>query len=88
MDWYAFDNNLRGTPCGSRKKTNAGRSPTFRLWTADANSHMPCRAHVALFRSLEKSLSERHGRGMVRALHDLCESNTAALCKSNGKDRI
>ena len=24
-DWYASDNNLRGTPRGSRKKRNAGR---------------------------------------------------------------
>jgi len=24
-DWYASDNNLRGTPRGSRKKPNAGR---------------------------------------------------------------
>jgi hypothetical protein len=23
-DWYASDNNLRGTPHGSRKKPNAG----------------------------------------------------------------
>jgi len=23
--WYASDNNLRGTPRGSRKKPNAGR---------------------------------------------------------------
>jgi hypothetical protein len=26
---------------------------------------MPCHAHAALCRSLEKSLSERHGRGMA-----------------------
>jgi hypothetical protein len=24
-DWHASDNNLCGTPCGSRKKPNAGR---------------------------------------------------------------
>jgi hypothetical protein len=41
--WYASD-NLRGTPRGSRKKPNAGRSPTCRLWPADANSHMSCHA--------------------------------------------
>jgi hypothetical protein len=46
---------------------------------------MPCHAHAALCRGLEKSLSERHGRGMARARHGMCESNTAALCKSNGK---
>ena len=32
-DWYVSDNNLRGTPRGSRKKPNAGRSPTCRLST-------------------------------------------------------
>jgi hypothetical protein len=47
-----------------------------------------CRAHAALCRGLETSLSERHGRGMARARHVMCESNTAALCKSNGKDTI
>jgi hypothetical protein len=47
-----------------------------------------CHAHSALCRGLEKSLSERHGRGMARARHGMCESNTAALCESNGKDTI
>jgi hypothetical protein len=65
--WYASDNNLRATPSGSRKKTKAGRSPTCHLWTADANSHMPCPAYAALCCGLEKSLSERHGRGMGTA---------------------
>ena len=32
-DWYASDNNLRGTPHGSRNKPNAGRQPTGRLST-------------------------------------------------------
>jgi hypothetical protein len=40
-DWYASDNRC-GTLYGSWKKPNAGRSPTCHLWTADANSHMPC----------------------------------------------
>jgi hypothetical protein len=39
-------------------------------------------------RGLDKSISERHCRGMARALHGMCESNTAALCKSNGKYTI
>jgi hypothetical protein len=47
-----------------------------------------CHDHVALCRGLETSLSERHGRGMARARHVMCESNTAILCKSNGKDTI
>jgi hypothetical protein len=63
-DWYACDNSLRGTPRGSRKKPNAGWSPTCRLWTAEAISHMPWHAHAALCCSLEKSLPKRHGRGM------------------------
>jgi hypothetical protein len=28
---------------------------------------------------------ERKGRGMARAWHGKCESDTAALCKSHGK---
>jgi hypothetical protein len=47
-----------------------------------------CHAHAALCRGLEKSLSERHGRGMARAWHGMYESNTVPLCKSNGKDKI
>jgi hypothetical protein len=35
---------------------------------------------------LEKSLSERHGHGVAQ--NGMCESNTAALCKSNGKNTI
>jgi hypothetical protein len=41
--------------------------------------HMPCHAHAALCRGSDKFLPERH---------DICESNTAALCKLNGKDTI
>jgi hypothetical protein len=47
-----------------------------------------CHAHTALCRGLENSLSERHGRGMARARHGIYESDTSALCKSNGKDTI
>jgi hypothetical protein len=68
-DWYASDNNLRGTPRGSRKKPKAGRSPTGRLSTP------------VLCRGLEKN-----GMGAALARHGKCESDTAALCKSNGKD--
>jgi hypothetical protein len=42
---------------------------------------MACHAHAALCRGLEKSVSERHNPGM-------CESNTVALYKSNGKTTI
>jgi hypothetical protein len=82
-DCYASDNNLRGTPRGSRKKPNAGRSLTCRLWMADTNSHMPCHAHAALCRGLEKSLSEWHGRGMARERHGrgvACVNQTRTHC--------
>jgi hypothetical protein len=65
-------NNLRGIPRGSRKKPNAGMSPTCRLWTVDANSHMSFHAHAALCHDLERSLSERHGRGMAWERHGRC----------------
>jgi hypothetical protein len=103
-DRYASDNKLRGTPRSSRRKPNAGRSRTGRLRAVDANSQYhampcpcrahaapmpcPCRAHAALCSGLEKSLLERHGRGMARARHGMCEPNTAALCKSKGKGTI
>jgi hypothetical protein len=70
-DWYASDNNLRGTPGGSRKKPNAGRSSLRR----------PCCA-VALRRT---AWSE-HDMGAAWAWHGKCESDAAALCKSNGED--
>jgi hypothetical protein len=54
-DWHASDNNLCGTPRGSREKPNAGRLPTGRLSTA------------VLCRGLEKNGMVRawHGRGMA-----------------------
>jgi hypothetical protein len=33
-DWYASDDNLHGTPHGSRKKLNVGRYPKGHLSTA------------------------------------------------------
>jgi hypothetical protein len=73
-DWYASDNNLRGTPRDSRKKLKAAISP-------QAVSRRPCSA-VALRRT---AWSE-HGLGAAWAWHGKSESDTAALCKSNGKD--
>jgi hypothetical protein len=70
-----------------RCRTQVGR-PYAVSGQANANSHMPCCAHAALCRGLEKSVSERLGRGMARARHGLCESNTAALCNSNEEDTI
>jgi len=53
---------------------------------------MPCCAYATppalLCRGLEKSLSERQGRGMGMAWYGMCESNMAALCKSNEKDNL
>jgi hypothetical protein len=67
-DWFASDNNVRGIPRGSRKKPNAGSSPTCRLWTADTNSHMrcQCRTHAALW----VALRSRFQNGMVVARHE------------------
>jgi hypothetical protein len=53
---------LRGTPRGSRKKPNAGKSPACRLWTAGANSHMPC--HLP---RCDVTLKSRFQTGMVVA---------------------
>jgi hypothetical protein len=39
-------------------------------------------------RGLEMSLLELHIRGMAGERHGMCESNTAALCKSNGKGTL
>jgi hypothetical protein len=39
-----------------------------------------------LCHGLERSLSERRIRGMAWDRHGICESNTAALCKSIEKD--
>jgi hypothetical protein len=54
------------------------------------NLHMSCpyRAHAALCCGLKKSLSERRGCGMARALHGMCESNTAVLGETNEKDNL
>jgi hypothetical protein len=87
-DWFASGNNLRRTPRCSRKKPNAGRSPTCRLWTADANSHIPCRPVPWPWEVAFRTARSWHGIGTARARHGMCESDTAALCKSNGKDTI
>jgi hypothetical protein len=44
---------------------------------------MPCHAPAALFRGLEKLLSERHGRGMARARQGrdmVCVDKTRPHC--------
>jgi hypothetical protein len=72
----------------------AGRSRT-RAGRPHAVSRRPMLIHTyhaALFRGLDRSLSDRHDRGIgmgtARARNGMCESNTAALCKSYGKDTI
>jgi hypothetical protein len=65
----------------------AGRSRT-RAGRPHAVSGRPmlihtCHAHAALCRGLEKSLSERHGRGMARAQHRrgmACVNQTRTHC--------
>jgi hypothetical protein len=64
-----YSNNLRRTPRGSRKKPNAGRSPTCRLWTADANSHTPCRSNAAPMPRCAVALRNRFQNVMVVAWH-------------------
>jgi hypothetical protein len=68
-DWYASDNNLRGIPRGSRKKPNAGRSPTCRFRTADANSHLPYHAHAVPMPRCAVALRSRFQNDMVVAWH-------------------
>jgi hypothetical protein len=65
MDLYASDNNLCGTPRGSRKKPKAGRSPTCRLRTTDAYSHMPRHVHTAPMPCCAVALIIRFQNGMV-----------------------
>jgi len=60
----------------------AGRSRK-RAGIPQAVSRLPCCA-VAMRRT---AWSE-HGMGTAWAWHGKCESDTAALCKSNGKDTL
>jgi hypothetical protein len=71
---------LRGTPRGSRKEPNAGRSPTCRLWT---NSHMPCHALAAPMSRCAMALRSRFQNGMVMPRHGrglLCVNDTLPHC--------
>jgi hypothetical protein len=75
--------NPAATPPRSCHSPKAGRSPTCRLRTADANSHIPHRSHAALCRGLETSLSERHIRGMAGERHRngmACVNQTLPHC--------
>jgi hypothetical protein len=85
-DWYASDNNLRGTPRGSRKKPNAGRLPTGRLSTAVLCRGLEKDGMVRAWhgrgmasvnqmgKTHSKPLAARHGRGTAWARHAMCDS--------------
>jgi hypothetical protein len=68
-----------------KRRTLAGRQHA--VPTLFPNCH-PAATLPRTCRCLERSLSGRHIRGMAGERHGMCESNTAALCKSNGKDTI
>ena len=60
-----------------------------------SDSHLPCHAVLLKATAQHGRLSRRdtamlcrglEKNGMVGAWHGKCESDTAALCKSNGKD--
>jgi hypothetical protein len=79
-EWYASDNNLRGTPLGSRERPKAGREPTGRLSTA------------VRFRGLEKNGMVRawHGRGMAsvnqtwpHCVNQMGKANSHIACRSH-----
>jgi hypothetical protein len=83
-DWHASDNNLRGTPRGSRKKPNASRQPTGRLSTA------------VLCRGLEKNGMVRawHGRGMAsvnqtrpHCVNKMGKTHSKPLASRHGRGR-
>jgi len=71
-DWYASDYNF------VELRVIAGRSRTQAV-NPQALSRRPCCA-VALRRMVWS--------GMAWARHGKCESNTVALCKSNGEKHI
>jgi hypothetical protein len=72
-------------PCHSPTVPNVGRSPTRCLWTADSNSHIPCRSPAANVTWPWEVALRTAIRGVAGERHGMCESNTAALCKSMGK---
>jgi hypothetical protein len=73
-----------------RSRTRAGRphAVSGRPMLIHNTMPFPCRYNAALYRGPDRSLSERHGRGMAGKQHGMCGSNTVALCRSNGKDTI
>jgi hypothetical protein len=64
-------------------KPKAGRSPTCRLWTADANSYMPCYAHAVPMPRCAMTLRSRFQNGMDVAWH---RRGMGATCARHGRD--
>jgi hypothetical protein len=81
-NWYASDNNLRGTPRGNRKKPNAGRQPTCRL------------SRAVRCRGLERNGMVRawHGRGVAsvnqtrpHCVNQMGKAHSKTLAARHGK---
>jgi hypothetical protein len=91
-------NDLRGTPSGSRKKPNAGRSrhmPSVdgrSKFTHAMQCQCQCRAHAAHVPRWDVALRSRFQNGMVAAWHGRgmeCVNQTwPQLWRSHGKDTI
>jgi hypothetical protein len=76
-------NNVRGIPRGRLNKPKAGRSPTCRLWTADAISHIPCRFHSIPMPRSAVAMKSSFQNGMVMAWHGngmACVKQTRPHC--------
>ena len=56
------------------------------VWPAEAKCGQVAHRPSLDGRSVPWPSEERHGQSMAWARHGKCESDTAALCKSNGKD--
>ena len=66
-------------PCHAAK----GLERVFRIWFTTVR---PCLIQTCHALTMPWPWEERHGQNMAWAQHGKCESDTAALCKSNGKD--
>jgi hypothetical protein len=99
-DWYASDNNLRGTPRGSRKKPNAGRlcrglekNGMVGAWHGMASVNQT-RPHCVnqMGKTHYKPLAARHGHGTGAAWARHGHGTGAAwarhvMCESFLRDR-
>jgi len=71
-DWYAYDNNLCGTPCGSLEKNGMVRAGHGRGMASVNQTRLHCVNQTGKTHS--KPLAARHGRGTAWARHAMCES--------------